>query len=905
MGGIRTWLAWIFSLQFSCSMAQQFGGIPPALRWRQIGNDTVRVIFPAGLEKQAADVTAIVEALSKATLPTFGSRTNKINIVFQNNTTVSNGYVQLAPFRSEFQLTADQNSFELGSLPWSSQLAIHEYRHVQQYNNFRIGLSKVFYYLFGQSGQELANSVAVPNWFWEGDAVYQETLVSSQGRGRLPGFFNGYRSLWVADKQYSWMKLRNGSYRDFVPDHYPLGYMLVAYGREKYGADFWRLVTHQAAAFSSLFYPLQHGIAKEGKTNFIQFRKEAIQYFKTQVPANAASTLTGSYALKQRHFDADEEFPQFTPSGEIIYARTSYKEVHRFVLRDPRTEKDSVIKIMPPSLDNYFSYRSGRLVYSAYEPDLRWGWRDYAVLRMLDLRTGADKRLTGRSKYFSPDIDADGLRVLAVKQEADGSCRLDIINATSGKLEKSIPNRKGWYYAQPKFFDDQRVVAAIRRPNGETAIGLVKIDDGEVENLTPFGYAAVGFPSVQGDSIFFSASFHGQDQLFCWTREGLLQAALTNYNLATGNYGIQASPTRWAWSAFTAAGYRMVVAEKTALQWRPVNAELLATALTTQDIKSLEPGPRILSDSLQAAHQHATAYSPGFQLFNFHSWRPYFTDPEYTLALLGENVLGTFQTQLYGTYNTNEQSTKIGTDLIFGGWFPYINAGLNYTFGRKAYIRDKLVSWNAFQSTLGARVPLNFSRGRWTTVLQVGSDLVFEKPIYIGEYKSFVDSLGFRSFTYVDPYLNFTHSWQKAKQQIYPSLAQSLFFQYSRAISQYNAHQFLSSGYFYFPGLAATNSLVLTAAFQQKDSYDQIQFSNNFPFSRGYSVENFYRMYRLGANYHLPLAYPDWGFGNLIYFLRIRSNLFFDYTRVRDIDLSGNPYNAQFRTAGTEIFFDT
>ena len=28
------------------------------------------------------------------------------------------------------------------------------------------------------------------------------------------------------------------SYRDYTPDHYPLGYMLVAYGREVYGKDF-------------------------------------------------------------------------------------------------------------------------------------------------------------------------------------------------------------------------------------------------------------------------------------------------------------------------------------------------------------------------------------------------------------------------------------------------------------------------------------------------------------------------------------------------------------------------------------------------------------------------------------------------------------------------------------------
>ncbi|HEX3081251.1 MAG TPA: hypothetical protein VHQ04_12335, partial [Puia sp.] len=197
--------------------AQIFGGTPPSVKWKSVNTIPAQIIFPPGMEAEARQVGFLVSALSKTTLPTIGNRQNKVDIVFHNLTIVPNGYVQLAPFRSEFQLTPPQNSFELGSLPWNQMLAIHEYRHVQQYNNFCVGLSKAFYFLFGQDGLAFANSVAVPNWFFEGDAVYQETLVSQQGRGRLPFFLTGYEALWVSKKNYSWMKLRNGSYRDFTP----------------------------------------------------------------------------------------------------------------------------------------------------------------------------------------------------------------------------------------------------------------------------------------------------------------------------------------------------------------------------------------------------------------------------------------------------------------------------------------------------------------------------------------------------------------------------------------------------------------------------------------------------------------------------------------------------------------
>jgi hypothetical protein len=42
------------------------------------------------------------------------------------------------------------------------------------------------YYLAGDDGLSLAINAAVPDWFYEGDAVYNETVHSKQGRGRIP-----------------------------------------------------------------------------------------------------------------------------------------------------------------------------------------------------------------------------------------------------------------------------------------------------------------------------------------------------------------------------------------------------------------------------------------------------------------------------------------------------------------------------------------------------------------------------------------------------------------------------------------------------------------------------------------------------------------------------------------------
>lgn len=64
-------------------------------------------------------------------------------------------------------------------------------------------------------------------------------------------------------------------------------------------------------------------------------------------------------------------------------------------------------------------------------------------------------------------------------------------------------------------------------------------------------------------------------------------------------------------------------------------------------------------------------------------------------------------------------------------------------------------------------------------------------------------------------------------------------------------------------------------------------------------------MYKWGINYNLPLIYPDAGFANIFYLLRVRANLFYDDTHVKDFFSNRNVYVADFRSTGTEITFDS
>jgi hypothetical protein len=885
-----------FLLFFSFNgFSQIFGGNPSSLKWKQINTSASRVIFPEGLDSVAKRITNIISFINEPTENTIGKKSKKINIVLQNQTTISNGYVGLGPFRSEFYLTPDQNSFSLGSLPWPDQLTIHEFRHVQQYNNFNVGLSKIMRTVFGEEGQILSNNTAVPNWFFEGDAVFNETNLSKQGRGSLPSFFEGYRALWQAGKKYSWMKLRNGSYKDFVPDHYPLGYMLVAYGREKYGDQFWEKVTHDAAAFKSLFYPFQHAIKKYSGENFVSFRNHALRFFKDQFDTAASINKNGS------HKYLDEQFPSFAEDGSLIFVKSGYQQIPEFIIR--KNNNDIKLRKQDYTLEKYFSYRNGKIIYAAYRPDLRWGYRNYSDLRIIDVQSGQQKTITKNTKYFSPDISGDGGQIVAVNESPQGFAQLHLLDANTGKLLEIIPNPDHLFYTYPKFYGNKKIISAVRDTEGKMSLAETDLSNNKTDYLLPFTFNVIGFPAIYHDTIYFSYSYLKNDALFAYTfRDKKLWKIDCQKTNGIGKYYPSVNDANIAWSSFATNGYKVQEIAKSDLEFVEINPEKMSKVTSSFGITALNNTNSNLLFKVPNNSFGISRYKKSFQLFNFHSIEPAVNDPQYTLSLISENILNTLQSDLSLTYDRAEKFKKVGFSATYGGFFPFLSAGINYTFDRSTIFRQQKVYFNQLEPFAGFNIPLNFSNKRSFTYLNFGSQYVYNKSTFQGIYK---DTLGSISYSYLSNFLSFTNQIQKANQQIFPAFAQAFSFSYKSALSHFSGNQFVAQASFYFPGIAKTHSLVLNGAYLKKDSSGQISFSSGFPFSRGYQSVNLFKMYKWGANYHLPLLYPDAGFGNIIYLLRVRGNLFYDDTQVKDFKIGGGAFNAKFRSIGTEINFDT
>lgn len=883
--------------------AQNFGGNPASTQWQQINSAAAKVIFPKGLDSQAQRINNMTVLLNNTTLYSIGNKTRKWNIVLLNQNTQANAFVRLAPVVSELYMVPSQNNFAFGSLRWDDNLIIHENRHIQQFSNFNHGFTKVFSFLFGQEGQLLANGLTIPDYFFEGDAVFQETLVSKQGRGRMPAFYNGMKALWLAGKNYNWMQLRNGSLRKFVPDHYELGYPVVLYGYEKYGEDFWRKVTTDAVDFKGLFYPYNNAVKKHAGKAYSQFTKDALEYYKEQTLGSAAADNFTFITPVQKNNVVDYLYPQFVTDDTIIVTKQSYRELNSFYLLANGNEQK--LRVKDYVLDDYFSYNNGKVVYAVYQADPVRANRNYSVIKLFNIYTGEQVQLTNHTLYFSPDINKKGTEIIAVNVNADGSNYLHRLNANTGEMIQQLPNHSNYFFTQTKYIDAASAVSAVRNTKGEMALVKVNFDDGSTEQLTAFSHAVLGYPFVKGDKVYFSmtdASGNPVDRVFAVSLSNKKLFRVTDntngiYQPAVNSKG------DIVFSAVTADGRRLVKMNDPGLSQN----ELTQTAAFTD--KKM-PGTAVLQwkganavNNVPVNKTGAKKYNKLSGLFNFHSARPFADDPEFGYTFYSDNTLANFHSEVTYTYNRNEQSHAVGYDLVYSGLFPFLRAGVQRTFSRDldtGTTNIQTFQYNSTKLNVGLYMPFSFINGRTFTYMNTGGGFNAEYVPYDLSGKN----VKTKALNYMNLFFTFSNQSRMAKQFINPQWAQTFTLTYRHAFNIIDNRKFVADGSLYFPGFFRNHSVVIDGAYQRRDTLGDF-FSRTFSFARGYQELNQRRMYKIGVNYHLPLLYPDWGFGNIIFFQRIRMNAFFDYGSSLAKFNDGSLRDIQTKSTGTEIFFDT
>ncbi|WP_028671265.1 TolB family protein [Saccharospirillum impatiens] len=209
----------------------------PDRDWQQLSTAGFDIVYPQGLEAEARYVAnrlgtywpALTESMPMHRPP------RRIPIVLSAATLTSNGYVRSDPIQSVFY---NQPS-PLGGLEWFDLLTVHEGRHLVQYAQpLDTGVGRIARVLAGENGPMAFVVLFYPNWLLEGDAVAEETRLTSGGRGRVASFDLWLRTHELTGQRYSYDRIMLGTGFEHYPrvSPYDFGYLMTSYLRREQGS---------------------------------------------------------------------------------------------------------------------------------------------------------------------------------------------------------------------------------------------------------------------------------------------------------------------------------------------------------------------------------------------------------------------------------------------------------------------------------------------------------------------------------------------------------------------------------------------------------------------------------------------------------------------------------------------
>ncbi len=862
----------------NCQFSRSNGN-PPSIHWKEISNPSARIIFPEGLEQRAFHVADVIDYLNKNGRSSMGQPKGRISIILQNQLTQSNGFVTLAPFHSEFFTTAPQHSFA-GTTDWLDLLAIHEYRHVMQFQHARQGVTKIANWLFGEFGWLGLGLFSLPSWYLEGDATMQETLLSRGGRGRSGAFLAEFRALHAAGVKYSYEKMRNGSFKSILPSRYPLGYLFSYYGRKLYGDTLWRDVETDASRYKGIVWPFSQALKRRtgmGTHTFYNFMMDTL--YKQWDKANSTIDFRQQKAFRinapiSPHRITFYRYPKFYNHG-VITLRSGRDRSPRFeyIHKDGTSEK--LLDLGYHS--GYFSVRGSKMVWAENEPDIRWANRYYSVIYVYDFISHKKKKLTRKTKYFSPSISPDGKRIAVVQSGAEMQYEIRILDAVNGKLLRRLPNPENYFLSTPRWKNREKLLA-VGQYQGRNALLEIDIPTGEMTPLIPFTNNIILDPVAHGDEVYFAGDFARVRNIYSLdTKTGNLYR-ITSSKVLADQPDVSEDGKYLLYSERQIYGSdikKIKLASENRVLVDIVEPYVRYREL--QDLASEEGGPVL--DKVPVQNYEVRDYPQLKEVIHVHSWLPSI-DRIYQKHSKGfggivrsDNLLSTWTAILQGYVNRSGE-TKLGIALNWSKYFPILS--LNYDLTTLRIKQNNSVSPLLIQHAYsGIEIPLNFSRGAWSR------SLIININEGIRTFHSIDEDAKIPETEYLfGSALSFTNIKAKGYQQLGPRFGQQLNVEFKSCCNfkDLDATFPLSlDARLYFPGLRRTHSFQLSGHYHERKIYG---YSGNG--LRGYTTIVPGPVRRASVDYSFPIAYPDYAFGPFLYIPRVRGNIFYDRGFVSD-----------------------
>lgn len=907
----------------SCTQAvfpqyYETGQDPSSLKWVQIKTDRFRVIYPEKYGQAGIEFAESLDDACSRLGSLFPEMKFRIPVIIHNYTTSSNGYVVWAPRRMEIYPTPEQNTIPLDPV---KQLTIHELTHVLQMESLNKGFTKGMSFLFGE---QIYGVVAfmLPLWFLEGDAVFAESALTGSGRGRSPSFQKQMKAITVEkNKLYSYDQIVCGSFRNFIPDHYESGFQMVTWAMAEHGPLVWNKMLDFTAKNPFTVNPVNISLLRSIGLRKKSLYMETFDTLRTLWTRDVAGTKAVTYPVinpaKGINY-INYYSPVAAGIDSVVAIKTSFSRTPLFVLIRPSERTEKTIFIPGQIYPWFISYGHGSLAWVETRNDPRWANREYSIIRIMDLASGRIRALSRKSRYLSAAISPDGKLIAATENTVDNKNSLVFIGTGTGKLFKTVPSPRNAYLQHPQWSQAGNELTFISLTEEGEGVLSFNTSDNEWKTLIPEGKNDLQSSFLKNDSLYFTSSLSGTENIYLLAPSGKL-AAISDSRFGAAD--ISLNNNKILFSDYTSSGNNICNISLSSAGIAPDSLSGKSSFL----INRFDLRPKIPAN-LNAGSYTPEPYRKWEHLFKFHSWMPFYadldqikTDPASVrpgITLLTQNHLSTFISTIGYEYS-QEKNNVLHTKVTWQGWYPVFESRLDYGFNPSIAkfgedVGNPAAISPGFQFSNTASVPLTFSTGRFYQYLYpaLTSDYT-NNLVYLKESDTYDPGQNI-----ISARLYFSNYHSFAYRDIYPRWAQTFdlyyyFAPFDRSI--YGTELSLKTA-LYFPGFFPNNGIRLRAEKEIQDPQKYL-FSSNVSLPRGYFDIISRDINLISLDYVSPLAYPDFNIGSLLYIKRLRSSLFYDYAQGTGNTYYGNTsgglratgyhdYPEIFSSAGIELTAD-
>ncbi|MEO8796106.1 MAG: hypothetical protein ABI390_11615 [Daejeonella sp.] len=894
----------ILSINSLTALCQLFdsGQNPPSVKFKQINTPHFQIIYPTSLEHEAQRMANTLEDIILQVGAGLDVNPRKISIILQNQGTESNGFVQLAPRRSEFYTTPPQ-SFDYQD--WLNSLAAHELRHVVQFEKLTGKLKAPFF-------EELALAVfgiTLPPWFYEGDAVGTETALTNAGRGRLPEWDLIFRTNTLSGKKYSYSKDYLGSVKDRTPGYYQLGYFMTTKlkrdeGRMAIDSIFERLKSNPFRP-----YNLSRAVKKISGMNTKNLHDSTVheleKLWKNQ-SSQIQSVQYKSINKRQKNIPQDYLLPQHLSDGKILVLKQSSDRSPALLQIDKNGKEKRLVKIGFQEQPN-FNYANGKIVWDEFRYDKRFQKRSFSVINIYDLKTKSVKQLTHQSRLFSPALSADASFIIAVKLSADNRMTLVELNPETGESTKEYPNADFNIIQNPSInFNGDKIIFNSVSKNGNTLVELDR-STGISYQLIPFQQQLISNAKYAGDDIIFRAHYNGIDNIYKFNHFTKKITQISNAQFGAFNPSYHQFSDRLYFNNYQLLGHDASSVKLNEQKEKSIE-NIENTFIDYAKPLSRQENTGNVFDSIPNRQYESKPFHEINNLFYFHSLEPIadganLYDDNIGFKFISNNKLNTMDFYAGYQYDNNLKKSEYLTGFTYKKFYPildvrYINRA-RLAYSRRLRGQDTVVvpvNWRENFTELEVSVPFLFNRlnDTYSMGFNTSSSYTYRYNI-LNRSSSFRSELLFPMKYQV--YLN--HNVRRSARDLAPQWGQNLTFTYQHfPFSNINGDLFSFRSLFYLPGFFTNHSI--QARFNYQLGSGAYDLTTDIPRVTGYShlTTNKYLTNTLLLNYRFPIAYPDWELGPLAYIKRIRGGFFTDFENFAKRE------TVEPRTFGAELYAD-